>query len=388
MATKRYRGNSIEYIFRRKGLLPKPRSVTFSKEEEKQADEYALRVDLMLEQGIVPPEFIDKAVVDRTIKDVVRDFLLTYKVAEQDKSTYPSIVAAVGSVKMRDVNFQWAEEWLQKMKREQNLSPSTIRHKVGALARCFDWCCRKTPPELSINPLRLFPKGYSQYNEADVIELEGSGLEAKEDVSRNRRLSADGEEERAIRAVMAGEKPRVGFYFKIRYQAAIECMFDIALETGMRMREIYTLTIDQIDVPQRTIFLDRTKNGHTRQVPMTTVCVASILRYMEHVKNQTRGMEGYSFKSGIVFPWWNGSYDATYLKQLSARLSTMFGRFFVGAGCEDFHFHDLRHEAVSRFYERTQMSDVKIMSIVGHMSKKMALRYANLRASTLATELW
>lgn len=38
-------------------------------------------------------------------------------------------------------------------------------------------------------------------------------------------------------------------------------MFDIALETGMRMSEIFTLTKDQVSLEQRTIFLDKSKNG-------------------------------------------------------------------------------------------------------------------------------
>lgn len=48
-------------------------------------------------------------------------------------------------------------------------------------------------------------------------------------------------------------------------------MFDIALETGMRMREIFTLTKDQVSLEQRTIFLDKSKNGDKRQVPITSV---------------------------------------------------------------------------------------------------------------------
>lgn len=47
-------------------------------------------------------------------------------------------------------------------------------------------------------------------------------------------------------------------------------MFDMALETAMRMREIYTLTRDQASLPKATIFLEKTKNGDKRQVPISS----------------------------------------------------------------------------------------------------------------------
>ncbi len=38
-------------------------------------------------------------------------------------------------------------------------------------------------------------------------------------------------------------------------------LFEMALESAMRLREMYTLTWDQVDFTQRTIFLEKTKNG-------------------------------------------------------------------------------------------------------------------------------
>lgn len=46
-------------------------------------------------------------------------------------------------------------------------------------------------------------------------------------------------------------------------------LFDLAIETAMRMSEMFTLTLDQIDLDRRTIFLERTTNGDNRQVPLS-----------------------------------------------------------------------------------------------------------------------
>lgn len=48
-------------------------------------------------------------------------------------------------------------------------------------------------------------------------------------------------------------------------------LFDLALETAMRLSEMLTLTTQQVDLGRRTIFLEKTKNGSKRQVPMSSV---------------------------------------------------------------------------------------------------------------------
>lgn len=75
-------------------------------------------------------------------------------------------------------------------------------------------------------------------------------------------------------------------------------------------------------------------------------------------------------------------------KDISSRLSQTFGRVFKAANCGNFTFHYLRHEATSRFYERTTLTDLEIAKILGWKSLKMALTYTNLRASNLAVKLW
>lgn len=57
-------------------------------------------------------------------------------------------------------------------------------------------------------------------------------------------------------------------------------MFNIALETAMRMRETYTLTADQVRLDLTTIFLDKTKNGDKRQVAISTVLDKLLREYL------------------------------------------------------------------------------------------------------------
>lgn len=52
----------------------------------------------------------------------------------------------------------------------------------------------------------------------------------------------------------------------------------------------------------------------------------------------------------------------------------------------DLHFHDLRHEAVSRLVEGG-LSDQEVASISGHKSMQMLRRYTHLRAEDLVEKL-
>jgi len=144
--------------------------------------------------------------------------------------------------------------------------------------------------------------------------------------------------------------------------------------------------VDQVDFERRTIFLDKTKNGDKRQVPMTTVALRVLKEYVRHVKRGERGMDGFAFEGGRLFPWWDGTPPS--LAKTTALLSRQFARVFDAAGCPDLRFHDLRHEATSRLFERTTLSDVQISRITGHNEPRVLRRYANLRGSELAVHLW
>ena len=94
------------------------------------------------------------------------------------------------------------------------------------------------------------------------------------------------------------------------------------------------------------------------------------------------------FKNKLLFPWWSGERRQEEMRRTTWQLSRQFARIFSGANVNDFRFHDLRHEATSRFFERTTLGDTAIAKITGHRSPRSLARYANLRGSTLAGQLW
>jgi len=245
------------------------------------------------------------------------------------------------------------------MKRVEKLAPATIRARVGALARCTDWGLRKGLLQMPDHPLRTLPDGYAQYTAADTA---AAGVK-RIDTERDRRLE-EGEYEKALAVIDGGILARLQRPLTIEYPQAHRLLFVLAVETAMRLREMYTLTLDQVDLPRRTVFLDKTKNGDKRQVPLSTVAVAAIKDYLA-----VREVPA-NHPDNVFFPWWNGQSDPKHLAELSDYLSKRFKSVFEQAEAVGLRFHDLRHEATSRLFEKTTLSESQIMKITVSLSDR------------------
>jgi integrase len=179
------------------------------------------------------------------------------------------------------------------------------------------------------------------------------------DIKRTRRLEGDEE----ARLLAACDECLVN-------QRELRTVIQFALETGMRAGEIMKLEWHEVKLESRDINIpkEKTKTDRARQVPMTSVCVKLLKNHL-HTKGAGESR---------VFWQWKDSH-------------ALYQRFRVAlknAAIEDFRFHDLRHEATSRFYERTKLRDVEIARITGHSDLRTLKRYANLRTNELIKHLW
>lgn len=360
MATIRQRSaGSWEIIIRRKGLLPKPHYA--SAETKAEAEAYAAGVERLLDQGIVPSELLQtEEPAAHTVDGWVREYLQLVAISDSDKVLLNAMLPAMGKWKTSQLTMDWAQAWVTDLKRKDKLAPSSIRHKVGAVARVLDWVVRRD--KLAANPLRMLPKRYASYTSADG--------EAKQDVERDRRL-LPGEYERILWVIDGGvpDNRQRGI---VQDNAAWRLMFVLAVETAMRLRETYTLSMPQIDLSKKTVFLDKTKNGDKRQVPLSSIAVTAL--------------ESWRTDGDLLLPFWDGRQES--LRRTTLKLSRKWATIAQLAGCDDLHWHDLRHEAVCRLYEKTRMTDLQIAKVTGHKDLRMLKRYSNLRGSDLAAMMW
>lgn len=142
--------------------------------------------------------------------------------------------------------------------------------------------------------------------------------------------------------------------------AELPVIIELAVETAMRRSELVILRKDQ--VRGRVAFLEDTKNGERRSVPLSK-----------------RAME---LLEGLPTPIDGGRYFHLKLDSVS----NYFALACEAAKIKDLRLHDMRHEATSRLFERG-LSMMEIASITGHKTLSMLKRYTHLCPNDLAEKL-
>ena len=136
-----------------------------------------------------------------------------------------------------------------------------------------------------------------------------------------------------------------------------------AIETGMRRGEILSLTWKHVHLGKRYVHLPDTKNGDSRDVPLSPLA-------MELLGDLPRNIRGVQ----VVFPL---HFEA---------LKSAWARACQRGGISNLRFHDLRHEATSRLFEKG-LNVMEVAAITGHKDLKTLRRYTHLRAENLALKL-
>ncbi len=367
-------------------LLPKPFFFTFDTESE--ARTYGEQLSALLGRGIVPAELLAAEAKgdDPLLIEVIRMYMKHAPITDSDEALLGSMFVELAGVRISNLTFHWADAYVLRLKtgRKPNLTPGSIRKRIGVLGRVVDWHYRRVMSTNAMPPanvFRLLPKGYSTYSRAEAVKATEKGLSVKRDESRDLRLPI--EQERAVMAALAGEK-RPDRERPLQVEPAFTLLFQLILDTGLRLREAYRLRVDQIDLQKRVIYVEGTK-GHRgaaklRQVPIKPSLHALLSKWCDG-------------RIGLMFPFWSGQDSREELARVTSRLSVRFGSLFRYANVPDFTEHDLRHEATCRWVELRSpnggwvFSDIEICRIMGWTDTNMMLRYASLRGEDLAARI-
>jgi integrase len=106
-----------------------------------------------------------------------------------------------------------------------------------------------------------------------------------------------------------------------------------------------------------------TKNGHPRTIPLSVRALAVLASLGNIHPNEDR-----------IFPLTCESVKLAW-KRLTKR-----------AKIDDLHFNDLRHEAVSRFFE-LGLTVPEVALISGHRDPRMLFRYTHLKAEDVGRRI-
>ncbi|MDA8118621.1 MAG: site-specific integrase, partial [Gammaproteobacteria bacterium] len=134
-----------------------------------------------------------------------------------------------------------------------------------------------------------------------------------------------------------------------------------AIETAMRRSEIAAMRWDHLDRRARVLLIPETKTGTPRRVPLSTAALGVLDGLPRRIDGRVWGMRPDS-------------------------ISQAFERVCKAAGVEGLTFHDLRHEATSRLFEKG-LNPMEVAAITGHKTLQMLKRYTHLRAEDLVGRL-
>ena len=143
----------------------------------------------------------------------------------------------------------------------------------------------------------------------------------------------------------------------------LAALVKFALATGCRAREITGLEWGRVDLVRRTAWLNQTKNGTPRGVPLNSDAVAVL-------EGEVGKHERYCFTyRGQPIGW-----------QIS---NTAWLNAVAEAGLQDFRFHDLRHTWAS-WHRQAGTSCDELKDLGGWKSRQMVDRYAKFATENMA----
>ena len=213
--------------------------------------------------------------------------------------------------------------------RLRKVSSATVKRDLSILGHLFEVARREW--------------GIHVHNPVRDIKLPAGGK------ARDRRLQP-GEETRLLEACREARNPWLLPTVRL------------ALETAMRQNELVGLRWEHVDLARHIAHLPDTKNGESRTVPLSNAAV----QVLDSIPR--------SF-NGEVFPGLTS--EAIKRSYIRARRR---------AGIEGLRFHDLRHEATTRLFEKG-LNIMEVASITGHKDLRMLRRYTHLKAEDLAKKL-
>ena len=275
----------------------------------------------------------------------------------------PLAKRAMATIRSGDVA-QQRDAWLA-----DGLAPATVLRRLARLSHLFNTARKEWGMESLTNPVELVRKPTANNARARrVATLSSPGR-------RGQRASDE------LARIIAASGSRV-----------LPAIITLAIETAMRRGEIAALRWENVDLERRVAHLPETKNGNSRDVPLSSTAVDVFadllpLKWGQRLKasaapTELRGPVFATHPDGITQAFERAMRRAriAYERECIDQSRIPDPTFLV-----DLRFHDLRHEATSRLASRFQLHE--LAKITGHRDTRMLLRYYHPDAADLAKRL-
>jgi integrase len=326
MATFRKRGQSWEVQIRRLGHA----SLTRSFKSKQDATVWARQVEGQLDRSDLPHRLRDaqRLTLGNLLERYRHEITPRKKSVRQERSRIDRLlqhpVASIQLSRLTPAVFARLRD-----ERLTQVGSQAVRHDLNLLAHVIKTAKQEWDAPIADNPLLHITKP--------------RGSKARE------------------RRVSDADLSRVAAVDRSADQNGLLPLIEFAIETAMRKSELLSLRWEHIHLERRLLNIPITKNGHARTIPLSPKALEILRLAMQ---------QGTDRPFPMTVPWLRFAWD----------------RLLHAAGLSDFHFHDLRHEAISRLFERG-LTVPEVALISGHRDVRQLFRYTHLRAEDLVTKL-
>jgi integrase len=314
MATIRKHRDKWQVRIRRAGLRPMTKSFSVRKD----AMEWGRQMEVHADRAELPAD--PKALQTVTLGDLVRRYRDTVSIRKKTGPTERIVLNAFlsRSICLKRLSELCTEDFVAyRDQRLKVIKPTSLKRELVPVRHLFRVAKNEWHLPIRSNPL-------------DGLKL------GQTDQKRERRLR-EGEFEKLLDACRGCRNEHMEFIVRF------------AISTGMRRGEILSIRWKHIDKGNRSLLIPESKTGQSRTIPLSRKALALL---------------GDGKSDDRVFP----------ISPNAVRLSWEHLRARAGLG--DLHFHDLRHEAISSFFEMG-LTTPEVALISGHKDMRMLFRYSH-----------
>ena len=314
MASLRKRNSRWEVRVRRRGQPTQTKTFTLKSD----AQQWARKAEIALEKGHLLHKQKASTI---TLEDAVRRYLeevaIHHKGIAADRYRLCAMVKRLG--KTKPINTITSKDVASyKVERQKEVKSASVRRELNILSSLFE----------------------TAKNEWEIAVLDNPVTAVKrplDSVARDRRLTPTEREQLLSESLRKGSQQ-------------LHLAILIALNTGMRQGEILKLRWDDIDYARNQIAVRDTKNRSNRVIVLSTALKSVLM----NTKNT----------------------DETLFTISASGLQQAFRKLVKRLQIRNLRFHDLRHEAISTFFEMgLSVPEVQLMS--GHRTLDQLMRYSH-----------
>ena len=326
MPTIRKKGDRQWHVQIRKSGYP-VQTKTFTTRSD--AEKWATIIESEMERGV----FVSRSEAEATLLSEVinryrREVLPSKRGAASDESRLKTLDAHFGVYKLASITSSAVAKFRDE--RLKAVGPQSVIHEVNLLNRVL----KAATMDWGIG----LPGGLPTAHVRKPTKPRG----------RDRRVSQD-----ELDAILEHSE-----------SAELATIIALALETAMRRGELAALTWVNIDLKKCVAYLPKNKTDFPRSVPLSKAALAALKQLPRHIRE------------GKVFQLQPASISQAFERACEPHRANLV----------DLRFHDLRHEATSRLFEKG-LNVMEVATITGHKTLDMLKRYTHLKAEDLAKKL-